>query len=69
MANVGVIIKGRRLVMLDDVCEIKGRLVDSLEAEKNIVCKKKPHICPKCESNKKTKANINANANIKTQMV
>ena len=30
MANIGVIIKGRRLVMLDDVCEIKGRLVDSL---------------------------------------
>jgi hypothetical protein len=50
MANIGVVFNERRLVMLDDVCDCKGKLVDSLEAEKNVICKEKPNKCPKCES-------------------
>ena len=36
--------------MLDDVCEGKEKLVDSLEAEKNVVFKDRPHKCPECSS-------------------
>ena len=48
MSKRGVILKEDRLVMLDDVCDIKGRLVDSLDADKNLICKEKPSKCPKC---------------------
>jgi len=51
MAKLGVILEEDRLVMLDDVCDLKGKLVDSLEAIKNIVCKNKPSKCPLCASN------------------
>ena len=50
MPNIGVILDEKRLVMLDDVCECKGRLVDSLEAEKNIISADKPDRCLKCNS-------------------
>ena len=38
MSKRGVILEEDRLVMLDDVCD-KGRLVDSLDADKNLICK------------------------------
>ena len=50
MAEIGIIFKKSRLVMLDDVCDKNKRLVDSIEAEKDIICKNKPEICPKCFS-------------------
>ena len=48
MADIGVVFEKVRLVMLDDVCECKDTLVEGLEAEKNLVCKKRPEKCPKC---------------------
>ena len=37
MSRKGVILEEDRLVMLDDVCDMKGRLVDSLDADKNLI--------------------------------
>jgi len=48
MANTGVKLEEKRLVMLEDVCEEKDRLVDSLYAEKGIVSRSKPSQCCKC---------------------
>ena len=50
MSKVGVILDEDMLVMLDDVCNLKGKLVDSLEAIKNLVSKNKPEKCPVCNS-------------------
>jgi hypothetical protein len=48
MANTGVKLDEKRLVMLDDVCECEGRLVDDLGVEKGLVSKNKPTKCSKC---------------------
>ena len=52
MANIGIILEEKRLVMLEDVCEKEERLVDCLHAEKNLVSKEKPKKCPSCKSKK-----------------
>ena len=50
MTNIGIQLDENRLVMLDDICERSDRLIDGIEAEKNIVSKNRPNKCPKCNS-------------------
>ena len=40
--KIGVILTENRLVMLDDLIETKGILVDNLEVDKSVILKKRP---------------------------
>ena len=51
MASVGLILKDNRMVMLEDVVSMQGKMVDSIKADKEHICKKRPSNCPKCSSN------------------
>jgi hypothetical protein len=50
--KIGLILTENRLVMLEDLIETKGNLVDNLEVDKDIVLKKRPSHCPSCCSDK-----------------
>ena len=50
MANIGVSIKENRMVMLEDLVEDKGSLVEALNCDTKFVCKKRPKCCPECNA-------------------
>ena len=50
--KIGVILTENRLVMLDDLIEPKGILVDNLEVDKSVILKKRPSHCPNCHASK-----------------
>ena len=50
--KIGVILTENRLVMLDDLIETKGILVDNLEVDKSVILKKRPSHCPNCHAKK-----------------
>jgi len=49
MAKFGVIYDKSRLVMLEDLVETEGRIVDKLEIKRSKVYKTKPSHCPSCK--------------------
>ena len=50
MANIGLSIKNCRLVILEDIVNTKGKLVDNLEVETEFICKEQPDTCYHCDS-------------------
>ena len=52
MKKIGIILTENRLVMLDDLVEAKGNLVDNLEVDKSVVLKKIQSHCPNFHAKK-----------------
>ena len=50
MATSDDALEGVRMVMLDDLIESKGKLVDNLEYDKSYISRKRPEHCNKCLS-------------------
>ena len=50
--KTGVILTENRLVMIDDLIDTKGKLVDNLEVDTSVVLKKRPSHCPNCHADR-----------------
>ncbi len=48
----GVILSKNRLVMIDDLIETEGKLVENLEVDTSVVLNKRPSKCPNCKSDR-----------------
>ena len=50
--KAGVILTENRLVMIDDLIETDGKLVEQLEVDTSLVLGKRPSHCPNCKSDR-----------------
>ena len=50
--KAGIILTENRLVMLDDLVDIKGNLVENLKVNTSTIYKKRPSHCPNCHADK-----------------
>ena len=50
--KIGITLTENRLVMLDDLIDTDGNLVDNLEVDKKVIIKKRPSHCHECHSDR-----------------
>jgi len=50
--KAGIILTENRLVMIDDLIETDGKLVEKLEVDTSLVLKKRPSHCPNCHADR-----------------